>query len=36
MNMADDIKATGARLQIVEGAFSARDRLRAEGMDGAC
>jgi len=33
MNMADDIKATGARLQIVEARSSVRDRLRAEGME---
>jgi SulP family sulfate permease len=33
MNMADDIKATGARLQIVEARSSVRDRLRAEGID---
>jgi sulfate permease, SulP family len=34
MNMADDIKAVGARLQIVEARSSVRDRLRAEGIDG--
>jgi len=34
MNMADDIKAAGARLQIVEARSSVRDRLRAEGIDG--
>jgi sulfate permease, SulP family len=33
MNMADDIKAIGARLQIVEARSSVRDRLRAEGID---
>jgi SulP family sulfate permease len=33
MNMADDIKAAGARLQIVEARSSVRDRLRAEGID---
>jgi len=33
MNMADDIKAVGARLQIVEARSSVRDRLRAEGME---
>jgi sulfate permease, SulP family len=33
MNMADDIKAAGARLQIVEARSSVRDRLRAEGME---
>jgi high affinity sulfate transporter 1 len=33
MNIADDIKATGARLQIVEARSSVRDRLRAEGME---
>ena len=33
MNMADDIKATGARLQIVEARSSVRDRLRAEGIE---
>jgi SulP family sulfate permease len=33
MNMADDIKAVGARLQIVEARSSVRDRLRAEGID---
>jgi SulP family sulfate permease len=32
MNMADDIKAVGARLQIVEARSSVRDRLRAEGI----
>jgi high affinity sulfate transporter 1 len=34
MNMADDIKAAGAHLQIVEARSSVRDRLRAEGMEG--
>jgi MFS superfamily sulfate permease-like transporter len=34
MNMADDIKAAGARLQIVEARSSVRDRLRNEGVDG--
>jgi anti-anti-sigma factor len=33
MNMADDIKSTGARLQIVEARSSVRDRLRAEGIE---
>jgi SulP family sulfate permease len=33
MNIADDIKAAGARLQIVEARSSVRDRLRAEGID---
>ena len=33
MNMADDIKAAGARLQIVEARSSVRERLRAEGID---
>ncbi|PYV94889.1 MAG: DNA repair protein [Acidobacteria bacterium] len=33
MNMADDIKAVGARVQIVEARSSVRDRLRAEGME---
>jgi SulP family sulfate permease len=33
MNMADDIKAVGARLQIVEARSCVRDRLRAEGID---
>lgn len=33
MNMADDIRAAGARLQIVEARSSVRDRLRAEGID---
>src|SRR5216117_1479110 len=33
MNIADDVKATGARLQIVEARSSVRDRLRAEGME---
>jgi high affinity sulfate transporter 1 len=33
MNIADDIKAVGARLQIVEARSSVRDRLRAEGME---
>jgi sulfate permease, SulP family len=33
MNMADDIKAAGARLQIVEARSSVRNRLRAEGME---
>src|SRR6266498_3875218 len=33
MNMADDVKAVGARLQIVEARSSVRDRLRAEGME---
>src|SRR5437899_2452409 len=33
MNMADDIKGAGARLQIVEARSSVRDRLRAEGME---
>jgi high affinity sulfate transporter 1 len=33
MKMADDIKAVGARLQIVEARSSVRDRLRAEGID---
>src|SRR6059036_3598349 len=33
MNMADDIKGAGARLQIVEARSSVRDRLRAEGID---
>jgi SulP family sulfate permease len=31
-SMGDDIKATGARLQIVEARSSVRDRLRAEGI----
>src|SRR5437899_1375601 len=33
MNMADDINAAGARLQIVDARSSVRDRLRAEGME---
>ena len=33
MNIADDVKAAGARLQIVEARSSVRDRLRAEGME---
>jgi SulP family sulfate permease len=33
MNIADDVKAAGARLQIVEARSSVRDRLRAEGID---
>jgi sulfate permease, SulP family len=33
MNMADDIKAAGAHLQIVEARSSVRDRLRAEGIE---
>jgi len=33
MNMADDIKGAGARLQIVEARSSVRDRLRAEGIE---
>src|SRR6266404_5600250 len=33
MNMADDIKAAGACLQIVEARSSVRDRLRAEGIE---
>jgi SulP family sulfate permease len=33
MNIADDIKAVGARLQIVEARSSVRDRLRAEGIE---
>src|SRR5216117_2528845 len=33
MNVADDIKAAGARLQIVEARSSVRDRLRAEGIE---
>jgi SulP family sulfate permease len=33
MNMADDIKAAGVRLQIVEARSSVRDRLRAEGLE---
>src|SRR5205823_14695639 len=33
MNIADDIKAAGARLQIVEARSSVRDRLRAEGIE---
>src|SRR5437764_1639952 len=33
MNIADDIKGAGARLQIVEARSSVRDRLRAEGME---
>jgi MFS superfamily sulfate permease-like transporter len=33
MNLADDIKAVGARLQIVEARSSVRDRLRAEGIE---
>ncbi|PYK18167.1 MAG: DNA repair protein [Verrucomicrobia bacterium] len=33
MNMADDIKAAGAHLQVVEARSSVRDRLRAEGID---
>src|SRR5438445_976138 len=33
MNSADDIKAAGARLQIVEARSSVRDRLRAEGIE---
>ncbi len=33
MNMADDIKAVGARLQIVEARSSVRDRLRVEGIE---
>src|SRR5881409_741992 len=33
MNLADEIKAAGARLQIVEARSSVRDRLRAEGIE---
>jgi SulP family sulfate permease len=33
MNMADDVKVAGARLQIVEARSSVRDRLRAEGIE---
>jgi SulP family sulfate permease len=33
MNIADDIRATGARLQIVEARSFVRDRLRAEGLE---
>ena len=33
MNIADDVKAAGARLQIVEARSSVRDRLRAEGIE---
>ena len=33
MNIADDIKAVGARLQIVEARSSVRDRLCAEGIE---
>jgi sulfate permease, SulP family len=33
MNIADDIKAAGAHLQIVEARSSVRDRLRAEGIE---
>ncbi len=33
MNIANDIKAAGARLQIVEARSSVRDRLRAEGIE---
>jgi SulP family sulfate permease len=33
MNMANDIRAAGARLQIVEARSSVRDRLRAEGIE---
>jgi len=33
MNIANDVKATGAHLQIVEARSSVRDRLRAEGME---
>ena len=33
MNMADDIKAAGAHLQIVEARSSVRDRLRTEGIE---
>jgi high affinity sulfate transporter 1 len=33
MNIADDVKAAGARLQIVEARSSVRDRLRSEGME---
>ncbi len=33
MNIADDVKAAGAHLQIVEARSSVRDRLRAEGME---
>src|SRR5213594_3031595 len=33
MNVADDVKAVGARLQIVEARSSVRDRLRAEGIE---
>jgi SulP family sulfate permease len=33
MNMADDIKAAGAHLQIVEARSSVRDRLRADGIE---
>src|SRR5881392_500343 len=33
MNMADDIKAAGAHLQVVEARSSVRDRLRAEGIE---
>src|SRR5213596_1786247 len=33
MNIADDVKAAGAHLQIVEARSSVRDRLRAEGIE---
>jgi len=33
INIADDIKAAGARLQVVEARSSVRDRLRAEGIE---
>src|SRR5207253_6957284 len=33
MNMADDIKGAGARLQIVESRSSVRDRLRSDGIE---
>src|SRR6266566_4657022 len=33
MNIADDVKAAGARLLIVEARSSVRDRLRAEGIE---
>jgi len=33
MNMADDIKGAGARMQIIEARSSVRDRLRAEGIE---
>ena len=31
--LADELQATGVRLQVVEARSSARDRLRAEGVD---